>query len=196
MQDNITWHEQKILREKKQGLLKQKPFVLWFTGLSGSGKSTIAVELEKELYSLGKSTALLDGDNIRHGLCSDLGFSVEHRKENLRRVREIAKLFYENAVIAIVSFISPFKEDRELARDLTGRDFIEVFVDCPIEECEKRDPKGLYKKAKTGEVKNFTGRDQPYERPDNPEIIINSDKVTPKKGVDIIINYLREKQYL
>lgn len=193
---NITWHEHKIKKQQKQELLNQIPFVLWFTGLSGSGKSSIAVELEKKIFESKKLTALLDGDNIRHGLCSDLGFSVEERKENLRRIRETAKLFYDNAIITIVSFISPLREEREFARNLIGQDFIEIFVDCPYEECAKRDPKGLYKKVIAGEIKGFTGKDQIYEKPENPEIIINSDKVTVEQSVDIIINYLKERKYL
>jgi len=194
--NNIIWHNQKVNKEQKEKLIQQKSFILWFTGLSGSGKSTIANELEKKLYEKEKLTVLLDGDNIRHGLCAGLGFSVEDRKENLRRVREVAKLFCDNAIITLVSFISPFKEDRELARKLTGKDFIEIFVDCTIEECEKRDPKGLYKKAKNGEIKDFTGIGQEYENPDNPEITINSDKMTVEEAVNKIIGYLVEKKYL
>ena len=193
---NITWHEHKVIRENKERLLNQSPFVLWFTGLSGSGKSTIAVELEKKLYEKQKFTVLLDGDNIRHGLCSDLGFSVEDRHENLRRIRETANLFYNNAVITIVSFISPFKQDRELARNLIGKDFIEIFVNCNIETCEQRDPKGLYKKVRNGEIKEFTGINQAYEKPESSEILINSDKMTVQETVDRIINYLVEYKYL
>lgn len=192
----IVRHESKIRKEDKEKLMVQKSFVLWFTGLSGSGKSTIATELEKKLYEKGKLTVLLDGDNIRHGLCSDLGFSIEDRKENLRRIREVAKLLYDNSIIALVSFISPFKEDRDLARKLINKDFVEIFIDCTIEECKKRDPKGLYKKAKNGEIKDFTGIGQEYEKPDNPEIIINSDIITVEQAVNTIINCLMEKKYL
>ena len=194
--NNIVRHEHKVSPEDKKELLKQTPCVLWFTGLSGSGKSTIAVELEKKLFDRNKLTVLLDGDNIRHGLCSDLGFSIEDRKENLRRIRETAKLFYENATITIVSFISPLKEERELARELIGQDFTEIFINCPLEECEKRDPKGLYKKVKNGEIKDFTGKGQVYEEPDNPEIIINSDIMTVEESVNKIIGYLTEKKYI
>lgn len=193
---NIVWHEQKINSNNREKLLKQTPFVLWFTGLSGSGKSTIAVELEKHLYEKKKYTVLLDGDNIRHGLCSDLGFSVKDRQENLRRIRETAKLFYENAAITLVSFISPFKEDRKLARELIGKNFIEIFVSCNIEICESRDPKGLYKKARNGEIKGFTGIDQVYEEPENPEIKINSDKTPVEAAVKKIIDYLETRKYL
>ncbi|HSA06613.1 MAG TPA: adenylyl-sulfate kinase [Candidatus Gastranaerophilales bacterium] len=193
---NIVWQEQKITRKDKEKLLNQSSCVLWFTGLSGSGKSTIAIELEKQLHQKGKLTALLDGDNIRHGLCFDLGFSVEDRQENLRRIREVANLFYNNAVITLVSFISPFKQDREFAKNLIGKDFIEIYVDCNIEECEKRDPKGLYKKAKNGEIKGFTGIDQKYEKPENPKIVISSDKMTIEESVNKIINYLAENKYL
>ncbi|MCK5176983.1 MAG: adenylyl-sulfate kinase, partial [Candidatus Aenigmarchaeota archaeon] len=166
------------------------------TGLSGSGKSTIAVELEKKLYEMGKFTVLLDGDNIRHGLCSDLGFSVEDRQENLRRIRETVKLFYDNSVITLVSFISPFKEDRELARNLIEKNFIKIFIDCNIEICEQRDPKGLYKKARNGEINGFTGIDQIYEKPDSSEITINSGKTSVEKSVSQIINYLTVNEYL
>lgn len=193
---NIVWHNSKVEKNHKKGLLGQEPYVLWFTGLSGSGKSTIAVELEKKLYERNKLTVLLDGDNIRHGLCSDLGFSVEDRKENLRRVRETAKLFYDNGAITLVSFITPLSEERENAKELIGEDYIEIFVDCPIELCEKRDPKGLYKKARDGEIKNFTGIGQEYQEPQNPNVIINSSEVTVDEAVEQIINYLKEKQYL
>lgn len=194
--ENVVWHNHKTEKQHKAELLKQNPCVLWFTGLSGSGKSTIAVELEKCLHEKGKYTILLDGDNIRHGLCSDLGFSVEDRQENLRRIRETAKLFYENAAITLISFISPFGQDRELARKLIGKDFIEIFVNCNIDTCEKRDPKGLYKKARNGEIKGFTGIDQVYEPPETPEIVINSDEITVEAAVKEIISYLEEKKYL
>jgi len=193
---NIVWHENNISKEDKENLLKQKSCVLWFTGLSGAGKSTIAVELEKNLYKNNKLTVLLDGDNIRHNLCSDLNFSVEDRKENQRRIREVAKLFYDNGVISLVSFISPFTKERRLARNLIGQDFIEIFVDCNIEECRKRDPKGLYKKADNGEIKDFTGVGQDYEMPENPEIHINSDKMTIEESVNRIINFLEKKNLI
>ena len=193
---DIVWHDNKVSKIDKQKLLNQKHFVLWLTGLSGSGKSTIAVELEKKLYEMGKFTVLLDGDNIRHGLCSDLGFSVEDRQENLRRIRETVKLFYDNSVITLVSFISPFKEDRELARNLIEKNFIEIFIDCNIEICEQRDPKGLYKKARNGEINGFTGIDQIYEKPDSSEITINSGKTSVEKSVSQIINYLTVNEYL
>ncbi len=194
--ENITWHEHKISKENKLELVNKKAFVIWFTGLSGSGKSTIAVELEKKLFERQKLTVLLDGDNIRHGLCSDLGFSIEDRHENLRRIRETANLFYNNGIISIVSFISPFKQDRQLARELIGSDFIEIYVDCPIETCEQRDPKGLYKKARDGEIKGFTGKDQTYENPESPDITINTEKMTVDFAVGKIIHYLSENGYL
>ena len=194
--NNIIWHKNKLRKEDKEKLLKQKSFVVWFTGLSGSGKSTIAAELEQKLHERDKLTVLLDGDNIRHNLCSDLGFSAEDRKENIRRIGEVAKLFCDNGIIALVSFISPFRQGRELARKLTGADFIEVFVDCSIEECKKRDPKGLYKKALNGEISDFTGISQEYERPENPEIKINSDKISAEAAVNIIIGCLIEKNYI
>lgn len=196
MMENVVWHKQKVSKKDKENLLKQNPFVLWFTGLSGSGKSTIAMELEKHLWEKGKYAILLDGDNVRHGLCSDLGFSVADRQENLRRIRETAKLFYDNAAITIVSFISPFKQDRDLARDLIGKDFIEIYISCNIQTCEARDPKGLYKKARNGEIKDFTGIDQGYEEPKAPEISINSGSTPVEAAVGKIINYLETKKYI
>lgn len=193
---NIVWHSSKVEKNNKEQLLGQKPCILWFTGLSGSGKSTVAVELEKRLFELNKFTTLLDGDNIRHGLCSDLGFSTEERRENLRRIREVAKLFYDNAAMTLVSFISPLQEERDNARQLIGEDFIEIFIDCPIEECAKRDPKGLYKKAQDGEIKNFTGIGQGYERPTNPDILINTSEVSVDEAVETIMSYLQEKKYI
>ncbi len=193
---NIVWHENKINRKDRENLLNQIPFVLWFTGLSGSGKSTIAVELEKHLFEKGKFAVLLDGDNIRHGLCSDLGFSAKDRQENIRRIRETAKLFYDNAVITMVSFISPFRQDRESSKKLIGKDFIEIFVNCNIETCEKRDPKGLYKKARKGEIKDFTGIVQVYEEPESPEIKINSDTTPVETAVNEIISYLEARKFL
>ncbi len=188
--DNIIWHNSIVNKDQKETLLNQRACVLWLTGLSGAGKSSIAAELEKKLYEKSKYTVILDGDNIRHGLCSDLSFSAKDRIENQRRVRETANLFYQNGVITIVSFISPFKQERKLARNLIGNDFIEIYVDCKIETCEQRDPKGLYKKARNGEIKDFTGINQEYEKPDNPEIIINSDKMSIEESVNRIVGYI------
>ena len=169
-----------INKEARGALNQQKPMCIWFTGLSGSGKSTIANALEKELFKQGKRTYILDGDNVRHGLNQDLGFTEADRIENIRRVSEVAKLMVDAGLIVLVTFISPFQKDRDLARSRFAEDeFIEVFVDTPIEECEKRDPKGLYAKARRGEIKNFTGIDSAYERPNNPSLIINGQNLDP-----------------
>jgi adenylyl-sulfate kinase len=189
--DNIVWQEHKITRTNREDIKKQKGTVLWFTGLSGSGKSTIANEVEKELFHQNKHTYILDGDNIRHGLNNDLGFSSNDRSENIRRIAEVAKLFVDAGLIVLVSFISPFQKDRELAKKIIGQeDFIEIFVDASFQECAKRDPKGLYKKALNGEIKNFTGLDSPYEKPENPDIYINSSKITIRESTKKILDFL------
>lgn len=196
---NVHWHDGEITREDRYRLLGQKGATLWFTGLSGSGKSTVAVALESALYEYGKLAYRLDGDNIRLGINKNLGFSAEDRTENIRRIGEIAKLFVDSATIALSSFISPYRADRENVRQLhdeAGLDFIEVYVDCSLEEAEKRDPKGLYKKARAGEIKNFTGIDDPYEAPENPEIHLRTDQMTLDQEVAIIINYLEENGFL
>jgi len=193
---NIIWHDTGISREQREKLNNQKSVLLWFTGLSGSGKSTIATALQKKLIEEGKLTYILDGDNIRHGLNSDLGFSEEHRTENIRRIGEVSKLFVDAGLITITSFISPYKRDRDKVRSLVGKDFIEIFVKCNLKECEKRDPKGLYKKARSGEIKDFTGVSHPYEEPDNPEIVIETDKMNVKGSVKLIYNYLKEKKVI
>ncbi|MNI48372.1 putative adenylyl-sulfate kinase [compost metagenome] len=181
-----------VSREDREELLKQKGVVLWFTGLSGSGKSTVASSLEKRLHDMGKLTYTLDGDNVRHGLNSDLGFSDEDRVENIRRIGEISKLFVDAGVITIATFVSPFREDRQKVRDLLGKDFAEIYIDCPIEVCEKRDPKGIYKKARAGEIKHFTGIDSPYESPINPEIVVSTHLNTLDECVDKLVAYLEE----
>ncbi len=189
--ENLTWHDTSVSREKREILLKQKAKLLWFTGLSGSGKSTVANALDIRLNQGGGATYLLDGDNIRLGINSDLGFSLEDRNENIRRISEIGKLFVDAGLITIACFISPLKVNREMARKTLGEDFIEVFVDCPIEECEKRDPKDLYKKARQGVIKEFTGITSPYEKPENPEIIVNTKDETIDQCVDKILDYLK-----
>lgn len=189
---NVVWHKMNVSREDREELLKQKGVVLWFTGLSGSGKSTVASSLEKRLHDMGKLTYTLDGDNVRHGLNSDLGFSDEDRVENIRRIGEISKLFVDAGVITIATFVSPFREDRQKVRDLLGKDFVEIYIDCPIEVCEKRDPKGIYKKARAGEIKHFTGIDSPYESPINPEIVVSTHLNTLDECVDKLVNYLEE----
>ena len=187
---NIVWHDMNIKREYREKLLSQKSILLWFTGLSGSGKSTVASALEKRLHGMGKLTYLLDGDNIRHGLNSDLGFSEEDRIENIRRIGEISKLMVDAGIITISTFISPFREDREKVRKLLGKKFIEILIDCPLEVCEQRYPKGIYKKARNGEIKNFTGIDSPYEKPENPEITVSTHLNSLDECVDEIIKYL------
>ena len=177
MGKNIFWCEGKVKREDRERLLGQKGVVIWFTGLSGSGKSTLAYAVEEKLHKMGYLTYVLDGDNIRHGLNSDLGFSPEDREENIRRVGEVAKLFADAGVIVMTAFISPYRKDRRRARRLMdeGR-FVEVYCKCGLEVCERRDPKGLYKKAKAGEIDEFTGVSAPYEEPEKPEIVVETDK--------------------
>ena len=190
---NVHWHDGEISRSDRSRLMQQKGATLWFTGLSGSGKSTVAVALEEALFERGHLSYLLDGDNIRLGINKNLGFSAEDRTENIRRIGEIAKLFVDSSVIALTSFISPYRDDRDQVRALHAESdmpFIEVFVDCSLEEAEKRDPKGLYKKARAGEIKNFTGIDDPYEAPSNPEIHLHTDQMTLAEEVEILINYL------
>ncbi|MBW9257320.1 MAG: adenylyl-sulfate kinase [Candidatus Thiodiazotropha sp. (ex. Lucinisca nassula)] len=175
MQNNIVWHQATVTRERREQMNKHRAKLLWFTGLSGSGKSTLAHALEEELYQRGCRTYVFDGDNVRHGLCGDLGFSDADRTENIRRIAEMAKLFVDAGVISLTAFISPFREDRDRARGLFPHgDFIEVYVDCPLEVCESRDVKGLYKKARAGEIKDFTGISSPYEPPSKPEITIQT----------------------
>ncbi|HKU54265.1 MAG TPA: adenylyl-sulfate kinase, partial [Rhizomicrobium sp.] len=175
----------------------QKPVVLWFTGLSGSGKSTIANLVEKALAAEGKHTYLLDGDNVRHGLNKDLGFTDADRVENIRRVGEAAKLFVDAGLIVLTAFISPFRSERRMARELMGEsEFLEVFVDTPIEVCMQRDPKGLYEKAKAGQIKNFTGIDSPYETPEKAEMIIHTVEATAEAHAQAIVRHLRDKGYL
>jgi adenylylsulfate kinase len=193
---NVHWHEGDITREHRTKLLGHRGATLWFTGLSGSGKSTVAVELEGMLNEMGVLSYRLDGDNVRLGINRNLGFSAEDRTENIRRIGEISKLFVDTGVVALSSFISPYSADRDQVRALheaAGMDFIEVFVDCSLETAESRDPKGLYKKARAGEIKNFTGIDDPYEAPANPEIHLHSDQQTLAEEVEIILATLRER---
>lgn len=196
---NVTWQDGEVSREDRFSILRQRAATVWFTGLSGSGKSTIAIALERALYNIGKLTYRLDGDNVRLGINKNLGFSEEDRKENIRRIGEVAKLFGDAGVISLSSFISPYKGDRDEVRELhekTGLDFIEVFVDCSLEEAEKRDPKGLYKKARAGEIKNFTGIDDPYEAPVDPEIHLKTDEMTLEEEVQIILDHLQQNGFI
>lgn len=194
---NILWHNTNLSKKQRAEMKKQKPCIIWFTGLSGSGKSTLGNLLEKKLYELGYHTYLLDGDNVRHGLNFDLGFDKKSRVENIRRIGEVAKLFVDSGSIVLTAFISPYLEDRQIVRDLVKVDeFIEIYVDVSLEVCEKRDPKGLYKKARAGEIDNFTGISSPYEEPKNPEIKIQNDKIEIEKNIDKIILYLKENNYL
>ncbi len=196
---NVTWHEGEISRDDRRKLLGQGGATLWFTGLSGSGKSTIAVALEKKLLDMGKLSYRLDGDNIRLGINQNLGFSAEDRKENIRRVGEVSKLFVDAGVVVLSSFISPYADDRDGVRKLhedAGMEFIEVFVDCSLAEAEKRDPKGLYKKARAGEIKNFTGIDDPYEAPTRPELHLKTDESTVEKEVESILSFLKDRKIL
>ena len=201
---NVTWQDGEVTREDRYQILRQKGATIWFTGLSGSGKSTIAVALENALFERGKLSYRLDGDNVRLGINKNLGFSEEDRQENIRRIGEISKLFGDSGTIALSSFISPYKADRDEVRKLheaTDLKFVEVFVDCSLKVAETRDPKGLYKKARAGEIKNFTGIDDPYEAPENPEIHLHTDKMTLEEEVSIIIDYLKtneiiKKEYL
>ncbi len=197
MKNNIVWHPSSITKKDRAKKLQQKPCVLWFTGLSGSGKSTLANALEVELYTRNITTYLLDGDNVRHGLNKDLTFSEADRVENIRRVAEVAKLFVDSGVIVLTAFISPFHADRELAKNLfENGEFIEVFVNTPLEVCEQRDPKGLYSKARKGEIKNFTGLASPYEAPDNPQIEINTATTSIEQGVAMLFEYLHNHNYI
>ncbi|MEH7238315.1 adenylyl-sulfate kinase [Bacillus sp. JJ1562] len=192
--EHIIWHKGSITKNDRQSLNDHKSLIIWFTGLSGSGKSTLANAVEKILYSEGIRTYLLDGDNIRHGINNNLGFSSQDRKENIRRIAEVGKLFVDAGIIVLVAVISPYAEDRAAARNIFGKDeFIEVFVNCPLNECEARDPKGLYKKARTGEIQNFTGISQPYEEPESPEIIVDSVNSSLSESTNQVYQYIKGK---
>ena len=194
---NTYFQSFEVTKTARARLNGQSPVLLWFTGLSGAGKSTIANNLERKLHALGKRTFVLDGDNVRHGLNRDLGFTEADRVENIRRVAEVAKLFVEAGLITIVSFISPFRAEREMARGLMGPDeFVEIFVDTPLEICEQRDPKGLYRKARRGELRNFTGLDSPYERPETPELVLDSFNQHPEDLADRVITFLQRRGVL
>jgi len=194
---NVTWHEHKVSKEDREKLLKQKGVVLWFTGLSGSGKSTIANEVAYKLHTMNKFSYVLDGDNIRHGLNKDLGFSPEDRNENIRRISEVAHLFADAGVIAITAFISPYQQLRDFCRSLLdeGR-FFEIYCKASLTTCEDRDPKGLYKKARDGIIKDFTGINAPYEEPKHPELIIDTDDLSIEESADLVIQTLKDHQII
>ncbi|MCG8050073.1 MAG: adenylyl-sulfate kinase [Candidatus Thiodiazotropha endolucinida] len=190
---NIVWHSHPVDQQTRSDQKSQRPLVIWFTGLSASGKSTIAGALEQILTGQGYHTYLLDGDNVRHGLCNDLGFSDNDRQENIRRVGEVAKLMADAGLITLAAFISPFRDDRRLVREILPEgQFIEVYVDANIEVCQARDPKGLYAKAKRGEIKQFTGIDSPYEVPEKPEVHLQADQISVADAVNQLLSYLHE----
>jgi adenylylsulfate kinase len=194
MATNIVWHQHDVDKARRARAKDQKPVVLWLTGLSGSGKSTIANLLEKKLAEHGKHTYLLDGDNVRHGLCGDLTFSDKDRVENIRRIGEVSKLFVDAGTIVLTAFISPFKSERDYCRNLLeDGEFIEIFIDTPIEECEKRDPKGLYQKARQGDIKDFTGIDSPYDAPDNAEITLTFSGQSAEESAEQLFELLKQK---
>jgi adenylyl-sulfate kinase len=195
--ENIVWHQHNVTKDERSKQKKQRPCILWFTGLSGSGKSTISSAVEQKLFELGHHTYLLDGDNVRHGLNKDLAFSNEDRVENIRRIGELSKLMIDAGLLVMTAFISPFKADRQLVKDLVQQhEFVEVYMDTSLEVCEQRDPKGLYKKARSGQIKNFTGIDSEYEIPKNPELIINTAELSIEECADKIIIYLKDNKII
>jgi adenylyl-sulfate kinase len=195
--DNIVWHKHKVEKLDRSEQKKQKPCIFWFTGLSGAGKSTVADAVEQKLFELGHHTYLLDGDNVRHGLNKDLGFSDADRVENIRRIGEMAKLFADAGLIVMSAFISPFRSDRKMVRDLVeDKEFVEVYISTPLSTCEERDPKGLYKKARSGQIKNFTGIDSEYEAPESAEVILNTAEFDVNECVDRVITYLKQNEII
>lgn len=194
---HVIWHQEKVTKRHREEMNRHKGFTIWLTGLSAAGKSTLAFAVEEELYKRGCRTFVLDGDNVRHSLNKNLGFSPQDRAENIRRISEVASLFNEAGIITLTAFISPYKIGRDGAKEIIGLDsFIEVYVDCPLDVCEQRDPKGIYKKARAGFVKDFTGVDAPYEVPENPDIHIYSAESSVEESVEVIINYLEEKGFV
>ncbi|MFJ7981263.1 adenylyl-sulfate kinase [Lysinibacillus xylanilyticus] len=197
MSSNIVWHEASITKEERRTQNKHQSFILWFTGLSASGKSSVANAFARRLFERGNQAFVLDGDNVRHGLNKDLGFDEAGRKENIRRIGEVSKLFVENGQIVLTAFISPYREDRQVVRELVeAGEFIEVYVKCSVETCEKRDPKGLYKKARNAEIPNFTGISAPYEEPERPEIILDTELNSIEECVDQLTDILTSKGYI
>ncbi len=197
MGTNLTWHDHNVSHDMRVEQKQQKPCILWFTGLSGAGKSTLANAIEHELFQRDRHTYLLDGDNVRHGLNKDLGFSDEDRVENIRRIGEASRLFVDAGLIVLSAFISPFRSDRQLVRELVKADeFIEIYVATPLAVCEQRDPKGLYKKARAGDIKNFTGIDSPYEPPESPEVFVDTSELSMEQAVNQVISYLESKKII
>jgi adenylyl-sulfate kinase len=195
--ENIVWHSHPVGKQQRAEKLNQSPCILWFTGLSGSGKSTLAGALEEKLFEMGHHVYLLDGDNVRHGLCGDLGFSDQARVENIRRIGEVAKLFVDSGAIVLAAFISPFRADRRLVRDLVEpSEFAEIFMNTPLGICEQRDPKGLYKKARSGEIKNFTGVDSSYETPEAAELVINTHEQAFDESLEQVLAYLKDNNFI
>ena len=191
---NVVWHHATVNRDRRQEKNGHKSVILWFTGLSGSGKSSLAHAVEERLHMIGSKTFVLDGDNVRHGLCGDLDFSIENRMENIRRIGEVAKLFLEAGVITLTAFISPFRSERETARKLVPHgEFFEIYCQCPIEICEDRDVKGIYAKARAGEINDFTGISSPYEEPESPELTLETGVVPLEECVETIIEFLYER---
>ncbi|MBW2370932.1 MAG: adenylyl-sulfate kinase [Deltaproteobacteria bacterium] len=194
---NITWHEGHVTRKEREKILGQRGVTVWLTGLSGSGKSTVATAAEQVVLGKGKLAYVLDGDNVRHGLNKNLGFSPEDRTENIRRIGEVAKLFNDSGVVVFTAFISPYREDRDAVRALMAEgDFVEVWVDADVATCEERDPKGLYKKARAGEIPEFTGISAPYEAPERPELVLDTGVQSLQESVEQLVGYLEEKGYL
>ncbi|HIF63649.1 MAG TPA: adenylyl-sulfate kinase [candidate division UBP10 bacterium] len=195
--ENIVWHETTVSKTEREKISGHRGCTVWLTGLSGSGKSTLANLLEKALWERGARAYVLDGDNVRHGLNKDLGFSPEDRAENIRRIGEVAALFTEAGIINVTAFISPYKGDRDKVREImSDGDFVEVYVKCDLDECEKRDPKGLYKKARAGEIPEFTGISAPYEEPDKAELIVDTTSQSEEDCLQALLSYLEEKGYL
>lgn len=191
---DTVWHHATVTRSRREQLNDHKSVIVWFTGLSGSGKSTLAHAVEEKLHQMNCRTFVFDGDNVRHGLCGDLSFSEEGRRENIRRIGEMAKLFIEAGIIALTAFISPFRADRERVRNLVPHgEFIEIYCQCPIEICEQRDVKGLYRRARAGEIRNFTGISSPYEEPENPELVVDTGSAPLDQCVDQVIGYLQDR---
>jgi adenylylsulfate kinase len=190
---NTVWHQATVTRARREQMNGHKAAIIWFTGLSGAGKSTIAHALEEHLHRQGCRTYVLDGDNVRHGLCGDLGFSIDDRHENIRRIGEMAKLFADAGIIVLAAFISPLSADRDRVRRISGADFVEIYCRCPLEVCESRDIKGIYRKARAGEIHDFTGINSPYEEPDNPELIIDTSNVSVEESVATISAHLSSR---